>query len=264
MDTIFHRGRQPYQPPACRGRCGSRLLFDRTAHSYAPRHPFVGPCRAKGRPKSLPLRSPSGGATWPFTLSADRDSVGTCSSQIPKVGQRGMSTEVPAVVQSCGSARQGSIDRNDGTVNTDEAPGRRRPREVSAPTRAESQHSRWATQQIARTVTLPMAKARGFSAERHDAERLAGCPPELAGVRMDGQHTCEWSVPRLFYPLAACPAERPEHATGCAKCTGPQATPHGVSARAHTGSIARVFEQRKRRGPFTPMPEGRGPLAPEW
>src|SRR5260221_8445478 len=113
-------------------------------------------------------------------------------------------------------------------------------------------------------VTLPMAKARGFSAERHDAERLAGCPPERAGVRMDGQHTCEWSVPRLFYPLAACPAERPEHATGCAKCTGPKATPHGVIARAHTGSIARVFEQRKRRGPFTPMPEGRGPLAPKW
>src|SRR5260221_8337079 len=113
-------------------------------------------------------------------------------------------------------------------------------------------------------VTLPMAKARGFSAERHDAERLAGCPPERAGVRMDGQHTCEWSVPRLLYPLAACPAERPEHATGCAKCTGPKATPHGVIARAHTGSIARVFEQRKRRGPFTPMPEGRGPPAPKW
>src|SRR5258708_32822375 len=37
-----------------------------------------------------------------------------------------------------------------------------------------------------------MAKARGFSAERQDAERLAGCAPELAGVRMDGQHTCGW------------------------------------------------------------------------
>ncbi len=44
----------------------------------------------------------------------------------------------------------------------------------------------------------------------------------------------------------------------------PQATPHGVSARAPTGSRARVCEQRKRRGPFTPRPEGRGPLAPEW
>src|SRR5258707_1777179 len=109
-----------------------------------------------------------------------------------------------------------------------------------------------------------MEKARGFSDERQDADRLAGCTTERAGVGMDGQLTCEWSGTRLLYPLGACPAERPEHATGCAQCTGPQATPHRVSARAPTGSRARVFEQRKRRGPFTPMPEGRGPLAPEW
>src|SRR5260370_25099691 len=96
-----------------------------------------------------------------------------------------------------------------------------------------------------------MAKARGFSDERQDAERRAGCPPERAGVRMDGQPTCDWSGPRLLYPLAACPAERRAHATGCAQCTGPRATPHGVSARAPTGSRARVFEQRNRRGQFT-------------
>src|SRR5260370_41846790 len=104
-----------------------------------------------------------------------------------------------------------------------------------------------------------MAKAGGLSPEGQDAERRAGCPPELAGVRMDGQPTCDWSGPRLLYPLAACPAERREHGTGWAQCTGPQATPHGVSARASTARRARVVQQQKGRGPFTRLPEGTGP-----
>ena len=79
-------------------------------------------------------------------------------------------------------------------------------------------------------VTLPMAKARGFSAERQDAERLAGCPPELAGVRMDGQPTCDWNGPRLLYPLAACPAERREPSLGTMR-------PKALARRPpHTGS----------------------------
>jgi hypothetical protein len=41
-------------------------------------------------------------------------------------------------------------------------------------------------------VTLPVAKARGFSAERLDAEQLAGCPPELLGVRLPDT----WRRPR--------------------------------------------------------------------
>ena len=104
-----------------------------------------------------------------------------------------------------------------------------------------------------------MAKARGFSAERHDAERRAGCPPELAGVRMDGQHTCEWSGPRLLYPLAACPAERRAPSLGTRR---PQATPHGFSARTNSSSLPQGLPGGK--GPFTPLPEGRGPLAPGW
>src|SRR5258708_19282125 len=79
-------------------------------------------------------------------------------------------------------------------------------------------------------MTLPLAKARGFSAERQDAERLAGCPPERAGVRMDGQPTCDWSGPRLFDPLAACPADRREPSLGTMR-------PKALARRPpHTGS----------------------------
>ncbi len=85
-------------------------------------------------------------------------------------------------------------------------------------------------------VTLPMAKARGFSAERQDAERRAGCPPDLAGVRMDGQPTCDWSGPRLLYPLAACPADR-------------RAPPQALARRPpHTGSAPVRTAQVYRRG----------------
>jgi hypothetical protein len=51
---------------------------------------------------------------------------------------------------------------------------------------------------------------------------------------------------------------------GCAKSPGPKATKHGFIARANRPSIAQVFAYGQWRGPFTPMPKGRGPLAPHW
>jgi hypothetical protein len=58
------------------------------------------------------------------------------------------------------------------------------------------------------------------------------------------------------------PIETP-HTFGCARSTGPTATKHGFIARASGSSIAQVFANSKRRGPFTAISEGKGRLAQE-
>jgi hypothetical protein len=50
------------------------------------------------------------------------------------------------------------------------------------------------------------------------------------------------SVPRRLYPLAACPAERREHATGCADALARPATKPEFIAQANNQTLAQVFE----------------------
>jgi hypothetical protein len=64
------------------------------------------------------------------------------------------------------------------------------------------------------------------------------------------------SVPRTFYPLADCPAERREHSIG--KVLGSMvrsATKHGFIAHAHVATLAQWAACGK--GSFIPMPKGR-------
>ena len=116
-------------------------------------------------------------------------------------------------------------------------------------------------------MTLPTATAGGFSSLALGAsnELLARCPRELAGVRcwMASILGASKRTANVFRQDGLFLATRRTLNRLC-RCTGLAATKHGFIARAHADNIAQVFDMSKRQGPFTPMPKGRGPLAPIW
>jgi hypothetical protein len=94
-------------------------------------------------------------------------------------------------------------------------------------------------------MTLSMAKAKGLLASGYPAnELLARCPRELLGAKAP-RYLLEASMrPRMtahVLPAGGLPSGTPRTRDRLCRCTGPKATTHGFSARAHRGNIARVF-----------------------
>jgi Glutamate-cysteine ligase family 2(GCS2) len=120
---------------------------------------------------------------------------------------------------------------------------------------------------VSMLVTLPMSKDKGLLGFANETELLAGCPPGLAGVLTDGQHT--WSTtldtanvlpagglssgtPRTFDWEGALGQSPPD--TGSA--------PVRLQAVSHLeANTASGIDQSSPAGDpaFIPMPEGRGP-----
>jgi len=93
-----------------------------------------------------------------------------------------------------------------------------------------------------------MAKAKGLLASGYPAnELLARCPRELLGAKAPRylKATMRPQLTAPVLPAGGLPSGTPRTRDRLCRCTGPKATTHGVIARAHTGSIARVFENSK-------------------
>jgi hypothetical protein len=136
-------------------------------------------------------------------------------------------------------------------------PGRHRP---PGPQRNLTTESRRSAE-----VTLPLAKAKGLLAAGHPAsELLARCPREL--LRAAAPRYVEASMrPRMTAPVVLAgglPSATPRPFDRLCRSTGPKATARGFIARANLSRIAPWLPSGK--GPFIPMPEVRGPLAPGW
>jgi len=68
----------------------------------------------------------------------------------------------------------------------------------------------------------------------------------------------------MILPAGGLPSGTPRTIDwkGAPEGAGPKATPHGFIARTNSSSLPQWLPGGK--GPFTPMPEARGPLAPGW
>jgi hypothetical protein len=111
------------------------------------------------------------------------------------------------------------------------------------------------------SVTLPMPKGKGLLA---CASYLPGAHRDyLASRRMARILGAERSIPRMFYLLAVYPVERREHSM--VQRALARRPPHTGSSPVRTSPAWHTCSRKsKERGPFIPMPEGRGPLAPDW
>ena len=114
-------------------------------------------------------------------------------------------------------------------------------------------------------VTLPTAEAGGFSSPAirqtsymPGVHRNYGAPLRVASIlgsiQDDRECFTRWRI--IQRNAANTQLERSP------KGAGPKATKHGFIARANMRTVARRLPSGK--GPFTPLPEGRGPLAPRW
>jgi hypothetical protein len=68
----------------------------------------------------------------------------------------------------------------------------------------------------------------------------------------------------MILPAGGLPSGTPRTIAwkGAPEGAGPKATTHGFIARTNSSSLPQGLPGGK--GPFTPMPEGRGPLVPGW
>src|SRR5260370_14459148 len=98
-----------------------------------------------------------------------------------------------------------------------------------------------------------MAKAKGLLASGYPAnELLARCPRELLGAKAPRylKATMRPQLTAHVLPAGGLPSGTPRTRDRLCRCTGPKATTHGVIARAHTRTIARVFENSKAEAPW--------------